>query len=1232
MNDATAPPPSKPAAAPQPGPGPGADRPSAAVLAALRALLAREGALRRAAAEAERALRAGLTDRPTEAQAAAGPADGAARAALAALALTDEGTTGLTILTRLHGDAQAAGEVALAAEVEALLLERGLEPFPRDAAQARALLASAQAGLEVTSLPSDAVARGDILRVVRRGLRDAAGEVLSTARVEVSRGPRDPLEAALTDLHDVLGRTPVPAGAPALDVARLREALARGEAPDLPALARALASADALEDEVVDLTLKDVYRLLGAAGVDALPAPGARALPDGAPREGLEVVDDPSPPGALVRVRRRGFARGAEVLLPPAAVVSRGPRPALLTALDGLAAASGPLRALAGLAAEHVVRIEAARDARALGASPTGAREALVAAALDLCAALERVRDATPPGEPGDAGDAGGRASVDAFARGELLLALAGLDPDVEPLPPPGAEVLDDPALYEVEETFDPRAPRGALLAVRRLGLVDRRGGVRRVHPARVVVSLGAKPPLVEALERLVALWPEAARVPRAAATRPGGTGRLAAGPAPSLEHVEALCQALRAASRRVEDAQTLGSGADPRGVAQAAADLLDAVEPRALVDDDAGAALAQVLDGALRDGLGRLGVEVLTEGAGLSVRRAFSARPTGELLGLGRRGLAVDGEVVRPGEAVVSLGPRPALLAVADALEQALTGAGLPDDARAQVAARAGLERAVEADLLSGRQALGAGPPRERALALVDVLDRARAAGRDARAALDPVLDGPLRAALEAEGLRLFPRAGQPVAPEQLAREGALGEVEGRADLAPRGHVLEVLDHGVLDASPPHDVRRPARLVLSLGFSPDFDEAVEAALVALRTAGSPQLVSRLEPLVCRLRDPREAVPDDEALDLLFEAHGAAPDAREAVEGALAALGAEVFPRVGDAWRQDDAGDVRRVFSDDVPAGEVLAVHALGLRRGAVVRRQPVVEVSRGRPSALQRALGDVLDLLREAGAPEHVATAAAREAVDAAAARIDALPAGEASTLLVDLLGRLEEGGQAEVARPLVGALQERGYKVLPEAPGERWDDVAARGGEAAFDPPRKVLGDEPPGSVVAIERRAVLDGSGAVARKGRVRVAAGPPSELSLLAEGLRPGLSAALSGDDLASALAELDEVVERIASAHAERGYLLALPLMNLLQRHDLKDKLGAEVKEFLRKQGVKELIAYPNYDANRLGPAKLEEVRVKSDRPKGKVVRVLRPGFERTTDGVVLQRVRAEVSR
>lgn len=415
--------------------------------------------------------------------------------------------------------------------------------------------------------------------------------------------------------------------------------------------------------------------------------------------------------------------------------------------------------------------------------------------------------------------------------------------------------------------------------------------------------------------------------------------------------------------------------------------------------------------------------------------------------------------------------------------------------------------------------------------------------------------------------------------------------------------------------------------MAVSLGVDPRFVAALDGAARADEVGAGG--TGKVGPLVARLRDPRQVVPDAEALDVLFAAWQAAAndDARAALAQGLQALGAAPFPVAGEAWPPAglDVGpsEVRKAWSD-AAAGTVLRVVEPGLRRGAAVVRRPVVEVSRGQPTPLQRALGDAADGVTRAGGSPDLA-----KALEAAAETIDALAAPAADQALVDALSRLEEAGRAEAGQAIARLLAERGVRALPVAPGGDWDALQAEAGAGAFDPPRKALGPEPAGRVLSIDRRAVVGPSG-VLKKGQVRVSAGPPTELSLLADGLRPGLAANLAGDALAAALAELDDVAERIVSAHPERGFLLSMPLVNLLHKHELKDKLGKELKAYMTKHGIKDIIAFPGYEANKLGPSRLEESRVRSDRPKGHIAKVVRPGFEK--GGEILQKVQAQVSR
>lgn len=1175
----------------------------------------------------------------------------AARALGALPSAEREGAAAVPLLVELLRAGEQAGPDG-AAVVDAaleLLRARGLSPLPPPGAKPAALeaLAADAAKAEVTRVEADAP-RGAVVRVVARGLVDGAGDVLHRATLEVSRGPKDPLDQALAALAAALERSPLPAGATTRlaeeGLAAARAALARGDAPPLPGLAAALVAAQSVP--ALTTACDGVLAALAPLGVVPLPPTDGQG-PRPWPGADLEGRDDPAPPGTPLVVRRRGLAlRALAGKLDPLAaadvVVSRGPRPPLLLLLDRLAGAGAPpLDALVAPAGELRRACDAARDAEARAGGAEEAAHArqdvLVQAGVDLARAVgrvaERVDAALEAGTERPASAEAVRALVD-----EVCGAIDALDPDVEVAPRAGATTVDDPALLEQLEVFDARVPRGEIVRVRRPGVVDRRRGLRRVHPGLVVVSRGARPPLEEALDALLRL------APTLGAPASKATGRLAPRPARTGK-LDELVAAVRAAARRLDDAEALGTAGDPVPLAEAAGALLDAVEERALERDPAGESLAAVLDGPLLQGLARHGIESHGEGTtgSVSARRAFADARAGAVLGVARRALKAGGRTVRKGEVLLSLGPRPPLLRLPDALEPLLEG--LPDGVKAPLAARLGLERAVEAELVAGRPVIGTGAPRDRALAMLEAVDGARTAlttPADLRAALEGVVDGPLREALETEGLVLFPRPGQEIAPDLLAREGAFAALEGRADPAPRGQVVEVLAYGLLERPPGTapttgganaavlvpggsspalfpTVRRPARVAVSLGVDPRFVAALDGAASADGTG-------KVGPLVQRLRDPRQVVPDAEALDVLFSAWQAAGDqGRGPLAAGLQALGAAPFPAAGEAWPPAglDAGpsEVRRAWSD-APAGAVLRVVEPGLRRGSAVVRRAVVEVSRGQPTPLQRALGDAADAVARAGGSPELA-----KALEAAAETIDGQAAPEQA--LVDALSKLEEAGRSDAGQAIARLLAERGVRALPVAPGGDWEALQAEAGAGAFDPPRKALGPEPAGRVLSIDRRAVVGPSG-VLKKGLVRVSAGPPTELSLLADGLRPGLAANLTGDALAAALAELDDVAERIVSAHPERGYLLSMPLVNLLQKHELKDKLGKELKAYMTKQGIKDIIAFPGYEANKLGPSRLEESRVKSDRPKGHIVKVLRPGFEK--GGEVIQKVQAQVSR
>ncbi|MEZ6186392.1 MAG: hypothetical protein R3F62_15455 [Planctomycetota bacterium] len=1029
-----------------------------------------------------------------------------------------------------------------------LLAERGVRPFPQNGEA----LDPDGPELEVEWVDSPEP-RGAVLDVLRLGFRDAE-RVLVPARVRCSAGPRDPLAAALQDLVQLLERSAVPQGGPQEALDRQRARLDRGEPLELDALARALAQVDALQDEVLGLTLEDVYRILGGLGVSPHPTPGADHWP--APWGDVQLQDDPSPPGTLLKVQRRGFRHHDQDLLAPEVVLSRGPADPLLPLLSALGSA---LPELEGATVELRADLTEAASARARAPGDEEARLTHRRARLTVATRLLAVWSKSGRG-------------VDPLFREQVYPALAGFDPEVElfpRLPEPDEPVrvplkaLRDATRYQVEERFAD-APRGRVLEVRRFGL----RGLGRGFPAQVVVSLGPQPPLERDLDAL--------------AERSGG---------PQLA---AAIEALRDAARAYDAASAQDQEPDAQAVARAAVAVLDVAEPRA------DPALGELLDRLVTEGLAPYGVQGIngTDDALQStlLRRsyAFDEAPPGTYLGPVTRGLRVGDAVVRPGEDRLSAGPRHPLGKLAESLATEPEEVGGP--AGKTLADALGLERAIEADALAGRAALGAGTTLERAVALARALDAARPhSERCARA-----LTGPVAELLEREGVRLYPRLGaRPGA--ALQDEARYAEVQGVSGKGPRGEVLAVLAHGLQG---PDHVLVPARVQVALG---------DAAWDAL--GDSPP--APLAELGARLRDPREPLDDDALVRALYDAalEGVTPE----LEAALSTLDAELFPRAGEAWpRGSGDAEVQRVFAD-APADTVLAVLRPGLRRGGACVERARLEVSRGPLGPEQRALAELAEGL--AGEP-----AQALEVTVEAWPELD--DAARAAALL-EHLSRLEDAGLD--AAPLGGLLRARGYRVFPEGPGASYDELEAAAGAGAWEPARKVCGDEAPGTVLEVERHAVLDPAGAVLQKGRARVVAGPPSELYQLGAQLEPALRA-LDPERREKALEELFEVLGRIAEAKAERELLLALPLMNLLQKLELRDAHGRELKDYLREQGVRELIAYPGYDANKLGVSKLEEVRVRSDRARGKIVRVLRPGFLREQDDVVLQKVRAEVSR
>ncbi|MCA8922990.1 MAG: hypothetical protein KDD82_14340, partial [Planctomycetes bacterium] len=366
-----------------------------------------------------------------------------------------------------------------------LLAERGVRPFPQDGE--RVDVDDDPDGYVVEWVES-AEPRGTLLEVLARGFRDAE-RVLEPAHLRCSVGPRDPLAAVLQDLVHLLERSAVPAGGPATALEAQRAHIDRGNPPELGSLVQALAQVDALGDDVLSMTLRDAYRILGALGVTPHPAPEVKRWPT--PWGNVQLSDDPSPPGTLLSVQRRGFRRGEEVLLEPEVVLSRGPADPLLPLLSALGSA---LPELEGATVELRADLERAQSERAHSPEDDEARLAHRRARLSVAARLLAVWSRSGRG-------------VDPLFREQVYPALASLDPEVEVfprLPADGEHVrvalkaLRDETRYSVREAFSP-APRGRVLEVERFGL----RGLGRGFPAKVVLSLGPQPALERDLDAL---------------------------------------------------------------------------------------------------------------------------------------------------------------------------------------------------------------------------------------------------------------------------------------------------------------------------------------------------------------------------------------------------------------------------------------------------------------------------------------------------------------------------------------------------------------------------------------------------------------------------------------------------------------------------------------------------------------------------------------------------------
>lgn len=1107
----------------------------------------------------------------------------AARARSAGLTLeAAEGEPGLACSLDLACALPLAGDDAtraLRAELDAYLAARGLVAFPQDPAQARADLERSPHHYEV-ELERSERPRGEVVAILGRGYRSRA-EVLRKARIATSHGTGDPLARALVSLGDALGPTPVPELSPLSRLAAIAHALeaptVRGRAgattqamtkDPLGEAASAARAAELLAGSKPDVTraVREVLEralapALAACGVETIPPFGAEALaPSAAELVDADFEDSDRPPGALLAVAKRGYVRAGQgdrgaVIARAHVVISRGPRPALLDVAEKIARQKG---ALADLAVELVRKVDASRAELALGrTTESRARDQVLDAGVLLLRAAERAAEDT----------------------GSLRSALALLHEQVEVFPTDlagldGAELANDPA-YDTETVFDDRAPPGTVVRLERAGVRDRRSGVARLERARVVVSVGRRPAIDHALDALVAALREDPLAP---------TG------------VEEKIRSVRDAARGlVKDRGSPLEGRLREVLASSFAALLDLIESRA----------PAVLDEEVLPALRALGVKSAPEAderlerstPRIEVTRDHSDTVAeGELLRRTRRGLEVDGKVLRVARVVVSLGRKEDTEVAADELEHLLPR--LPQPAREPIARAVRGERSTATAVREGKTMP---PALSRATLLVDAVNEALALVPETDRGLLLAVRPALGRALARVGHELFPLADSIDA--ALLGDPQAVEIES-ADYAGgvRGSVVAVARLGVRRGAA---VSRPCRVRLDLGPRPTYVPDLEAAA----RAGA-----ATEPLVAKLRDPRSALGDEALAVAVFELLAATPAAREPLERALRALGAEVFPRPGETAA--DGVEVVPVYADDQPAGAIVRVAASGLRRGARVIRAAKAEVSRGPMSQALKALAAL-------AATSPAATAS----LEALRRKLEALPSErhpseEGDRILVEALG-------VASAPEVIAYLRERGYVVAPDAPGGSIETLRTiLGGDHALEAPRRRFGNAAAGDVIAVDRPAVVKGD-LVLAKARVVVSAGAASEVHTLIQEVRDKLGAEAADP---KSLAEVDEILDKAADAKPDRMHFLVFPIMNVLHRLGSKDKHGAGLKAFLRAKNIREITAYAGYPAAELGPKKLEEVRVSSERDKGKIVKVLRPGFEEEKSGAVLQKVQAEVSR
>jgi hypothetical protein len=365
--------------------------------------------------------------------------------------------------------------------------------------------------LEIRRVFSGTVPEGRAVRVRRRAVREAAGEWLRPGIVEVSAGEPPVFVHRLRQVREACGD----GEAPELDrlLGRLREP---GALPDLSSesaaedlagdLAGALGEADALarrlEDRSRDRALAIQDAVEGLA--EALAREGIRILPrsldeplrlpefstcfPAGPEEAVVLGPEALPVGRVVRVERRAVLVGERLVSPGSVRIGGGPRDELRDRVERLGELLPELAEIGAEGSREIGAAQVAEVVRVIEGGHGAARGRKVRATLRVLRAAQ-----------GAAAPAGREVEVREIVRETLddLEERFGLR--VLPCRTDDAGTLAEVAhpADRIETAFSDRE-RGTI-EVERFGWRD----AEEEEPFVVRVSLGPKPPYLDALERL---------------------------------------------------------------------------------------------------------------------------------------------------------------------------------------------------------------------------------------------------------------------------------------------------------------------------------------------------------------------------------------------------------------------------------------------------------------------------------------------------------------------------------------------------------------------------------------------------------------------------------------------------------------------------------------------------------------------------------------------------------